>query len=140
MIRVKTLALLAAIATSAYTADLTITIKDVRNSDGAVLLAVYDSEAHFMKPPLATTSRRVAAAKGDVTVVLQDLPAGKYAIASFHDENGNGKLDTNSFGQPTEGHGFSNGARGSMGPPSFTEAAFEFDGKTSKAIAFSLNY
>ena len=81
MIRFKTLALLAAIATSAYTADLTITIKDVRNSDGAVLLAVYDSEAHFMKPPLATTSRRVAAAKGDVTVVLQDLPAGKYSTS-----------------------------------------------------------
>jgi uncharacterized protein (DUF2141 family) len=90
--------------------------------------------------PQAKTTRRMNANKGDLKIVIQDLPAGNYAIASYHDENGNGKLDTNALGMPEEGYGFSNDARGTFGPPKFSEAVFEFDGKTDKAIAFSIQY
>jgi len=120
-------------------ADLTITVKAVRNSTGAVYLAVYD-ETGFGKPELAKARQRASAANGDITFVFHDLAAGKYAVASYHDENGNGKLDTNSLGIPTEGYGFSNNAQGNFGPPAFAQAAFDFDGKTAKSIAFSLNY
>jgi uncharacterized protein (DUF2141 family) len=34
-----------------------------------------------------------------------------YAVSVFHDENSNGKLDTNFMGIPREGVGASNGAR-----------------------------
>ncbi len=37
-----------------------------------------------------------------------DLIEGVYAVAIFHDENLNSNLDTNFFGIPTEGYGFSN--------------------------------
>jgi uncharacterized protein (DUF2141 family) len=124
----------------AHGADLTITVKGVRSAEGAVFLAVYDSEKSFMKPPQAKTTRRVDAGKGDLKIVIHDLPAGKYAIASYHDENGNGKLDTNAMGIPEEGYGFSNDARGVFGPPKFEDAVFEFDGKVDKAIAFSIQY
>ena len=40
----------------------------------------------------------------------------------------NGKLDTNRFGFPTEGYGFSNDARELLGPPSFSAASFPYDG------------
>jgi uncharacterized protein (DUF2141 family) len=30
-------------------------------------------------------------------------PAGKYAVASYHDENDNGQFDNNTLGIPTEG-------------------------------------
>jgi uncharacterized protein (DUF2141 family) len=33
--------------------------------------------------------------------------------------------DKNFFGIPQEGYGFSNNARGSMGPPAFDKAAFQ---------------
>ena len=124
----------------AHAADLTITVKGVRSADGAIFLAVYDSDKSFMKVPQAKTTRRIDAGKGDLKVVIHDLPAGKYAIAGYHDENGNGKLDTNALGIPEEGYGFSNDARGMLGPPAFAEAAFEFDGKTDKTIAFSIQY
>jgi len=124
----------------AQAADLAITVKGVRSADGTVFLAVYDSDKSFMKVPQATTTRRLNASKGDLKIVIHDLPAGKYAIASYHDENGNGKLDTNALGIPEEGYGFSNDARGMFGPPKFSEAVFEFDGKTDKAIAFSIKY
>ena len=124
----------------AHAADLTITVKGVRSADGAVFLAVYDSDKTFMKVPQAKTTRRLNSSKGDLQVVIHDLPAGKYAIAGYHDENGNGKLDTNEFGIPQEGYGFSNNARGTSGPPKFSEAVFDFDGNGDKAIAFSIQY
>lgn len=124
----------------AQAADLTITVKGVRNADGAVFLAIYDSDKSFMKVPQAKTTRRLNASKGDLKIVIHDLPAGKYAIATYHDENGNGKLDSNALGIPEEGYGFSNDARGTAGPPKFPEAAFDFDGKTDTAIVFSMQY
>lgn len=144
MIRIRTLAatlfLLLATAAVASAADLTITVKDVRSADGSVLIAIYDSDANFMKPPQATVRRKINASKGEVKFVIHDLPPGKYAVSSYHDENNNGKLDTNSLGVPTEGFGFSNDAQGVAGPPKFSQAAFDFDGKKDKAISFSLNY
>jgi len=41
---------------------------------------------------------------------------GKYAVSVFHDENSNGKLDTNFLGIPREGVGASNNAKGHFGP------------------------
>ncbi|HYL98731.1 MAG TPA: DUF2141 domain-containing protein [Blastocatellia bacterium] len=124
---------------AAGAADLTVTVKDVRNSTGTVYLVVYD-EAGFGKPELGKAKQKANAAKGDMTFVIHNLPAGKYAASSYHDENNNGKLDRNSLGVPTEGYGFSNDAQGNGGPPKFAQAAFDFDGKTNKQIAFSLNY
>jgi uncharacterized protein (DUF2141 family) len=40
------------------------------------------------------------------------IKPGKYAIAVIHDENCNGKLDTNMFGIPKEGYGFFQWCRG----------------------------
>jgi uncharacterized protein (DUF2141 family) len=124
----------------AQAADLIITVKGVRSSDGAVFVAVYDSESSFMKPPLAKAARKLDAKKGELKIVIPGLPAGKYAVASYHDENNNGKLDTNALGMPEEGYGFSNDARGTLGPPRFTEAAFDFDGKADRSITFSIGY
>jgi uncharacterized protein (DUF2141 family) len=127
-------------AAAVWAADLTIAVNDVHSAAGSVFIAVYDSEAGFMKPALVKVSRKLKATKGQVKFVIADLPAGKYAVASYHDENDNGKMDKNAYGVPTEGFGFSNDAQGSGGPPKFAQAAVDFDGKTDKSIAFSLNY
>ena len=59
---------------------------------------------------------------------FEDIPPGTYATAVIHDENMNGKLDTNRIGIPTEGYGFSNGAHALLGAPSFSAASFRHDG------------
>ena len=124
---------------AAQAGELSVTISDIRNDSGYVLAAVYDSEASFLKPPLARVSVKFKAAQGKLAFALPDLPPGKYAIVAFHDENDNGKLDRNSLGVPTEGFGFSNDARGTGGPPSFAAAAVTFDGAT-KALKIPLDY
>lgn len=53
------------------------------------------------------------------------LPPGRYALAAYHDENGNGKLDRAWNGMPEEAYGFSNGLRGSiLGPPDLEDQLF----------------
>lgn len=54
-------------------------------------------------------------------LTIPELPAGRYAVAVFHDANGDGKLNTNLVGMPTEAYGFSNDARGVFGPPSLND-------------------
>jgi len=60
---------------------------------------------------------------------FEDIVPGTYAFAVIHDENMNGKLDTNSLGVPKEGYGFSNDAKTSLGAPSFSAASLLSDGK-----------
>jgi uncharacterized protein (DUF2141 family) len=61
---------------------------------------------------------------GEAVCTFEPEPAGTYAIACFHDENGNRKMDTNWAGIPTEGHVTSNEAKGFMSAPSFKAAKF----------------
>ena len=70
---------------------------------------------------------------------FEDITPGVYAIAVVHDENMNGKLDTNWIGIPREGYGFSKDARGVLGAPSFSAASFEYDGQ-SVELTITLHY
>lgn len=65
----------------------------------------------------------VPAANGE-TVQFRDVPQGRYAIALFHDENGNGRMDKMMM-LPREGFGFSRDAPLQFGPPRFGAASFQ---------------
>ena len=71
---------------------------------------------------------------GEVQVVFENVAPGDYAISVMHDANENDELDSNAFGIPKEGFGFSNDAMGMFGPPSFEKAKFNFTGKNQVAI------
>ena len=68
------------------------------------------------------------------------VPAGDYAVTLFHDENGNGKFDSNFIGYPLEGYGFSNNAKAQFKAPSFDETKFHFDGAGTKQISVQMIY
>jgi uncharacterized protein (DUF2141 family) len=106
----------------AQAADLTIRIDNVENNDGQLMVALYDSAAGYLKQPVRKTS--VDAVAGNTTVVFKDLAPGDYAFSVLHDANGNGRMDTNRMGRPTEAVAFSKDAQGFMGPPSFEAARF----------------
>lgn len=104
----------------AHAADMTIDVAGLKNANGKVMVAVFDSADHFLKQPLRTGT--VDAQAGTVRMVLTGLPPGDYAISLFHDQNGNGKLDKNLVGMPIEPYGFSNDAAGAYGPPTFQQS------------------
>ena len=70
---------------------------------------------------------------------FEDIPPGTYALAVVHDENMNGKLDTHLPGIPREGYGFSNDASALLGPPSFYDASFKYDGQNLN-LTIGLHY
>jgi uncharacterized protein (DUF2141 family) len=49
------------------------------------------------------------------------------------------ELDTNWLGIPTEGYGFSNDAKATLGPPSFSAASFPYSGQDMK-LTIRLHY
>lgn len=109
-----------------------ITIKGIEKVKGTILVAVYNSEESFMKKHTLSAKQKVSAK--EVTVVIENVKAGDYAISTFHDENDNEKLDTNFVGIPNEPYGFSNNAKGSFGPPAFDKAKVKVDGNKKLVI------
>jgi uncharacterized protein (DUF2141 family) len=118
-----------------------VTILNITNSVGTVDCAFFDSAAGFPADVLHSAAKvmvmkiRQTQARCD----FEDIPPGTYAIAVIHDENMNGKLDKNWLGVPTEGYGFSNGAKAIFGPPSFEDASFRYDGQPVN-LTISLHY
>ena len=109
-------------AGAATAGDLSITVDGVKDAQGQLMVALYDSAEGFLKRSVKTGS--APAAGGSTTVVIKDLPPGTYGFALFHDANGNGRMDKNLMGIPSEDYAFSNNALGNMGPPRFEQARF----------------
>jgi uncharacterized protein (DUF2141 family) len=109
----------------AYAGDLVVTLEKVESAEGSVLVGVHTTSADFPDDASRMAGQKQPAAAGKITVRFPGLPAGRYAIALFHDVDDDGKLSSNMLGIPTEGIGFSNNAVGSFGPPKFEAAAFD---------------
>ena len=121
---------------AAPTATLTIDVGNVRSNAGRVHVDVCP-EARFLKDGCPFSAAAPAHA-GVTTITVANVPAGRYAVQAFHDENGNGKVDRILFGIPKEGVGFSRDAKIRMSPPKWNEAVFDFTGP--RRIGFSLRY
>jgi len=97
---------------------LTIEINGLRNNIGQVLLE-YSNEKGVR---IMGITKNLVDKK--CIFVIKNLRPGKYAFKYFHDENKNENLDLNWIGIPKEGYGFSNNAKGTLGPPSFEKTIF----------------
>ena len=100
---------------------------------GAVMVALFDSQAAY-DGGAPVGQMRVDVAGGRRTATFENLPAGTYAARAFHDVNGDGEMNTNPFGMPTEPYAFSNNAVGNMGPASWDRARFDVSGATAQTI------
>jgi uncharacterized protein (DUF2141 family) len=116
-------------------------ILNIRNSTGAVACALFESPAGFPTEFLhsATNIMMIKIRDTQARCDFEDIPPGRYALGVIHDENMNGKLDTNRLGMPTEGYGFSNDATAFLSAPSFRAASFPYDGRTVD-LTISLQY
>lgn len=95
------------------------------DNDGDVHIALYDRADAFPDSDGMIAERIVAISEKSVSTVFEQLAPGRYAVAVYHDANGNHDFDHGLFGIPLEAYGFSSGARAFLGPPSFADAAFD---------------
>ncbi|SRR5579884_994801 len=104
-------------------------IEGLRSDRGQVVCALFDAANDFPKRINRAFARTaVHIASGRATCEFPRVPAGVYAVSVFHDENLNGRLDTNWLGIPREGVGASNNPKARMGPPKFAPAEFQYSG------------
>ena len=110
--------------------DIIVIITDLRNTDGEILISLYDKAEGFPRDREAIV--RAAAvepdASGQVTTIFEDLPHGDYAIAVLHDEDGSKGMTFGSFHLPKEGYCFSNNVKVRFKPPKFKKSKFTLDG------------
>jgi uncharacterized protein (DUF2141 family) len=108
------------------TATLVVEVTGLKDDQGSVQVALHASEDGFpTRPEKALRQASVPISGGRARVVFEGLAPGGYAVAAYHDENGDGRLDTGFLGIPSEGLAASNDAKGFMGPPSFEKARVE---------------
>jgi uncharacterized protein (DUF2141 family) len=104
-------------------------ISGLRNDRGKVMCALFASASDFPKHADKAVMRNTAAiADRRAVCEFGGVAPGTYAVSVFHDENSNGRLDTNFMGIPREGVGASNNAKGHFGPPKFEAASFRYSG------------
>ena len=112
------------IAADAPTASLTVTFTGIKTQAGTIMISLAGDKAAFTGKGADAGHAAVAVHGAAVTAVFTGLTPGSYAVRAFHDLNGDGKLNVNPFGIPTEPYAFSNDARGAMGPPGWDAASF----------------
>lgn len=129
-------ALLAA-AGLAQSATLTIVVNGIEESTGEIRLAVFDSAEAFDGSGEPNRGLLAQVVGDEVTITLDDLPAGEYGIKLYHDANSNGEMDRNMMGMPMELYGFS-GNKGRRGPPPWADAVFVVEDQEDNQIAIQL--
>jgi uncharacterized protein (DUF2141 family) len=140
MIRFLWLVLLLALPCHvALASKIVVTVEGMRSDRGQVMVAIFSKPEHFPEGESADEYARRPASTAPVTVVFDGLQPGPYALGAYHDENGNGRLDTNFFGWPTEGYALSNGIRLGFSRPRFSDAAVRL-GEHDLAITLHIGY
>jgi len=98
---------------------LDIEITGLRNDKGAIMMQLLDTSQQVV------SEKKELISEGKCMLTFGELNRGKYAVRYFHDENLSGKMETNGFGKPKEGYGFSNNVTGLFGAPPFGKWIFE---------------
>ncbi len=117
------------------TADLTLSIDNLRSQRGAVMICITARHSAFPDCKGDNMARRlIVDADKAGSIAVSGLAPGDYAIAVIHDENRNGRLDKRLV-VPREGFGFSRNPAIRFGPPDFADASFGLvSGSASQTI------
>jgi uncharacterized protein (DUF2141 family) len=113
---------------------LTVVIENVEASEGKIMLQVLSGAAEFEADELATVALMQSAQVGEFSFSTSNLPPGDYAVRIFHDRNGNGEMDSNFVGMPSEPWAFSNNATGNFGPPDWQAVQFSLQGSVTQRL------
>lgn len=120
-------------------ARLRVEVDGLRSDKGHLMAALYDRPQGFPRDGKPMREAKVEIHDGRAAVDFDDLAAGTYAIAVLHDENDDGKMNTNWMKLPKEGFGMSNFDRLKMSAPSFEDSKIEF-GETDEVVAVKIHY
>ena len=122
---------------------LTVSVSGIRNDKGRVFVQLLNAPAGFPRQSdkaynnVAIDANK--AVSGLVTANYSDLAPGTCAISILHDENRNGRMDTNALGIPNEGWADSNNVITHMHAPSYDQASVQLP-LSGQTIPIALRY
>ena len=95
-------------------------VEGVRSGSGLVAVTLYADESRkFLAKGGSLFVGRVKAVAGTTRACVFVPQPGTYALAIYHDEDGDQKFDRTGIGFPAEGYGFSNNPSTIAGLPAF---------------------
>ena len=99
---------------------LNVVVENVRSGDGQIAVTLYaDNASKFLAKRGSLYVGRVPAKAGATRMCLHLPKTGVYALAVYHDIDGDRSFDRTGLGLPAEGYGFSNNASTLAGLPTF---------------------
>jgi len=105
---------------------LTVKLSGLHPGAGVVRVMLWKDGTGFPTQVDKAVAHKVLVVTGpELEFSFTGLARGTYAAGGYQDENNNGNMDRSLLGWPVEPTAASNGARGMLGPPSFSAAAFE---------------
>jgi len=138
----SSLCLLAAGAAAAELArqTLRVEVQNLQNARGDVVCSLFSSADGFPDGEGKALQSVQVPIQGKTAGCEFHVPPGTYAVAVFHDENKNGKLDKNLIGIPKEGYGTSNDVRPAMSAPQFMPASFVLSTENRTTLVVRMGY
>jgi len=122
-------------------ATLEVVVPQIRHGQGGLGCQLFASAEGFPKNGArALQSLMAPIVNGSARCRFQPVPAGTYAVAVMHDENGNQKLDSNFLGVPTEGYGVSNNKTYALSEPRWEESRFDLVADETRQLTIQLRY
>lgn len=102
---------------------LSVTATDVRNAHGDMVFTLYPDDSRRFLAKGGKLARVRTPAQAPATAACFWVTPGSYAVATYHDENGDHDFNRTLF-TIKEGFGFSNDAPTTMGLPSLARVRF----------------
>lgn len=112
----------------AVAGKVSVMVTGLRSDQGSVRCGLYASAEGFGKPGREFRGVAAPIKAQHATCVFSNIPAGTYAVAAFHAEQNETRMEYGMFGKPKQGYGFSRNPSSTFGAPSFSAAAFAVKG------------
>ncbi|BDI19189.1 hypothetical protein ANSO36C_49910 [Nostoc cf. commune SO-36] len=123
-----------------FNGKLTVEIDGLKNKQGQVCASIFASSEGFPSDRNRGLQKQCTKITDTpLPITFKNLKAGSYAVAVFHDQNNDSTLNSNLFGVPSEGFGFSSNPEILARAPKFSEAAFLVAGPDTN-IQIQLKY
>jgi uncharacterized protein (DUF2141 family) len=123
-----------------FKGKLTVEIDGLKNKQGQVCASIFASSKGFpgdRDHVLQNQCTKIT--DTPLPITFENLKPGRYAVAVFHDQNNDRALNSNIFGIPSEGFGFSSNPEIRARAPKFSEAVFLVAGPDTN-IQIQLKY
>ena len=116
------------------TTDISVTIPNIKEVKGEIVIAIYDQTEKFPKIGETYRTARFKVCSANDTYTIKNVKQGECALAIYHDENSDGICNSNLFGIPKEGYGFSNNVKPIFSAPPYEACKIQIPENSSISV------